>query len=264
MIKKFILSSIAISYTLFAANLNLAFAATDVTIKERKQFGKVIRTRMPPQIMIERIQQEFQSMSPYWKTFWNNFVVEDDDLKDEYVIIARSHEKEWSFRVLKEDCPKPENYDQLKSETEGAGSPVRMDALIGIKRTKSFFRYVITIYEPIYPYWTNSCFAWYLPPGTAKDPFYKTNYNMKVYSENMSKKIYDLVSRYGGWKSPKNLMKLPAMKGPGEELIGGGSETLTDAERALPLKEREKLSKKRMKEIEKEDKKLKKEAEKKK
>lgn len=236
--------------TIFLTGLTAPFlhADTDVLIKDRKQFSKSIRTRMPPQIIIDAIQKDFQSHSPVWKTFWQTFVVEDDELKDEFVIIARSMEKPWAFGMLKEDCPKPVNYEDLKNQVETGGTPVRIDVLIGVKRKRSWFRYIINVYEPMYIYWKNPCYTWNLPPGKAKDDFYSKNYTMQVYAENLREKVYDLVKEYNNWKPSKQVKKIPAMKGSGKELIGGEAEELTDDEKKLSISEQEKIIEKRKKE----------------
>src|SRR4051812_17932381 len=80
-------------------------AAIDDLIKERIPYGKTIRTRMPPQLVIENVQKVFNANSPKWKTFWQNFVVEEDPVKNEFIIIGRSVEKKWAFGMIKEDCP---------------------------------------------------------------------------------------------------------------------------------------------------------------
>ena len=249
-------TELIVSLAVFIASNS--FAATDLLIKERKQFGKTIRTKMPPQLMIDTLQKEFQAASPKWQTFWQTFVVEDDPSKDEFVIIARSVEKKWAFSLEKKDCPKPENYDQLIQEINTGGTPVRMDVLVGIKRQKSWFRYNVNVYEPMYEQWKNPCVLWSLPPGgLAKDKFYKDNYTTKVYAENLKNNVYDLVKVFADWKPPRNLKKIPAIRGSGQELIGGGSEDLlTDEEKKLPIKKQEKLLKKRIKERDKELKKL--------
>lgn len=231
---------------LFSIELNASIS--DVLVQERKQFGKPIRTKMPPQLIIDTLQKQLDAVSPGWQTFWQNFVVEDDELKDEYLIIGRSVEKRWAFGVLDEDCPKPENFEQLKSEVRSGGTPVRMDLLIGIKKKRAWFRYVVNVYEPVYPYWKNPCYVWNLPPELSKDKFYNENYTMKVYSENLRKKVYLLVSELSGWKPPKQVEKIPAIKGSGKELIGGEAEELTDEEKALPLAKQEKILEKRRKE----------------
>ena len=225
---------------IFAAGLN---ASEDIMIKERKTYGKSIRTRMPPQILIDAVQNDLNKMSPEWSTFWQNFVVEDDQDRDEFVIIARSVEKPWAFGVLKVgmECVKPDNFDDLKSAVEKGGTPVRMDMLVGIKKRRFFFRYTINVYDPMYPFWKNPCYTWNLAPGKAKDKFYSENYTMEVYAKNLKQKVYDLVSSYSSWKPPKKVKKIPAIKGPGVELIGGEAEGLTDEEKKLSIKEQEKI-----------------------
>ncbi len=251
---------------LFALSILLAFQtapvrnylraeAKDTLIKERKSYGKVIRTRMPPQIMIETIQKEFNLNAPRWKTTWQTFVVEDDQDKDEFVIIARSYPKLWAFGLTNSDCPKPENYDQLTNDIPQGGTPVRMDMIVGVKRTRSFFRYIVTVYEPMYDYWKNPCFEWNLSPGKANDAFYKDNYNTREYAKNLSKLVYETVDDYGGWKSPSKLMKIPAMRGAGQELMGEEADTLTNEEKKLPIEEQEKLLEKRRKKADKEERK---------
>lgn len=226
-----------------------SFAAESL-IKDRISYGKVIRTRMPPQLMIEQIQKRFEEVSPRWMTFWQTFVIEDDPSKDEYVVIARSVEKPWAIALLKPECSKPENYEKLLKDIESGGTPVRMNVLIGIKRTRSWFRYTVTVYEPMYSYWKDDlCYEWNLPPEKSKDKFYGKNYTMRVYAKNLKKQVYELISIFGGWKSPKKLMKIPAMKGPGQELIGEGiDEMLTDKEKKLSVEEQEKIYEKRSKE----------------
>lgn len=236
---------------LIALQTGLRADVKDVLIKERKAYGKVIRTRMPPQIMIETIQKEFNIMSVDWKTTWQTFVIEDDEDKDEYVIIARSYPKKWAFGLTNKDCPKPENYDQLISDIGQGGTPVRMDMMVGVRKTRSFFRYVVTVYEPLYDHWKNPCYEWNLAPGKSSDPFYKENFNTREYAKNLQKLVYETVSKYDGWKSPAKLMKIPAMKGAGQELMGVEAETLTDDEKKLPIDEQEKLLEKRRKQTEK-------------
>ncbi len=222
-------------------------ASTDMLIKERRQHGKPIRTRMPPQIFIETIQKQFNANSPEWKTFWQNFTVEDDDVKDEFVIVARSYPKKWAFSLLNPNCPKPEDYDQFVNDIARGGTQVRMDALVGIRRSRSFFRYTVTVYEPLFDLWKNPCYEWSLAPGTANDAFYKDNNTTKVYADNLSKQTYEAVSAFDGWKSPKKLMKIPAIRGAGQELIGAEADSLTDDEKKLSIEEQEKLLKKRKK-----------------
>jgi hypothetical protein len=224
-----------------------ARASDETLIKDRRPFGKTIRTRMPPQILIDVLQNDFNNMSIEWSTFWQNFVIEDDENKDEFVIIARSVPKLWAFGVLKEDCAKPENFEDLKKSVEKGGTPVRMDVLVGIRKKRSFFRYVITVYEPMHLFGRNPCYVWNLPPGKSGDKFYRENYTMEAYSKNLKKQVYDLVSRYSDWRPPKKVKKIPAIKGPGQELIGGEAEELTDEEKKLPLKEQEKILKERRK-----------------
>lgn len=239
-------------------SLNSALYATDTAIKERIPYKKPVRVRIPPQLLIDAIREEFQSKSPLWRTFWQNFVVEDDEIKDEFVIIARSVERNWAFAIIKEDCPKPFTYERLVEQVSTGGTPVRMDVLVGIKRKRSFFRYVVQVYQPMYEHWKNPCFVWNLPPGMAQDNFYKENYTMKSYSENLSKKVYDLVERYSRWKPPKQVTQIPAIRGKEVELIGGEAEELTDEEKLLPIFEQEKILEKRKKQQEKREKKEKK------
>ena len=223
-----------------------AYSFDEMLIKNRKPYGKSIRTRMPPQVLIEAIQKDLDNRSLEWFTFWKIFVVEDDRDKDEFVIIARSSEKQWALGVLKDDCPKPENFEDLKKQVNEGGTPVRIDLLVGVKKNRSFFRYVINFYEPMYQFWTNPCYVWNLPPGTAKDKFYNENYTMGVYANNLRKMAYDLLSHYSEWKPPKYVKRIPVIKGPGQELIGGEAEEfLTDEERKLPLWEQERILEKR-------------------
>ncbi|OGR53676.1 MAG: hypothetical protein A3I11_03460 [Elusimicrobia bacterium RIFCSPLOWO2_02_FULL_39_32] len=223
-------------------------AAIDTQIKERKQFGKSIRTRMPPQIIIDTVQKAFHARSPEWKTFWQTFVVEDDENKNEYVIVARSVEKPWAFSLNKGNCDKPENYEELMNQINSGGTPLRIDALIGVKKDRSWFRYTINIYEPMYSNWKNPCYLWNLPPGKGSDPFYNKNYNMQVYSQNLKKDIVELVKSFENWKPPKKPKKIPAIKGSGQEIIGGEADLLTDEERKLSIEEQEKILKNRVKE----------------
>lgn len=235
--------------------LTTSAEASDTMIKERIPYQKPIRVRIPPQLLIDALREEFQAKSPLWRTFWQNFVVEDDEVKDEFVIIARSVERNWAFGILREDCPKPYHYEQLRQQIEAGGTPVRLDVLVGIKRKRSFFRYVVQVYQPMYEYWKNPCYVWNLPPGMSQDSFYKENYTMKTYSDNLVKKVYDLVERYSKWRPPEQVTKIPAIRGRGEELIGGEAEDLTDEEKQLPLFEQEKILEKRRREREKKEKK---------
>ncbi len=231
-----------------------AFAYQDVSLKERKAYKKVIRTRMPPSMFQDWVQNEFKTASKRWETNWQTFVVDDqnDRNSDEYFLIARSQDKPWAFGVEKQDCEKPENFETLKSQVMEGGSPVHLDCVVGIKKNKSFFRYQVTVYEPMYPFWKSPCYIWNLPAGSLKDPFYAKNYNMSKYSKNMADNIYALLSEsLSEWKPPKQTKKIPQMKGPGQELIGGESDTLTDEERKLPIQEQEKILKKRQLELEK-------------
>lgn len=214
---------------------------TDFLIKNRKPYGKTIRTRMPPQLIIENLQKELQANQPRLQTFWQNFVVENDEKNDEFVIVARSAEKLWAFGLLKPDCPKPQNYDELADKAKLSGTPVRLDAIIGVKKKRSWFRYVIQVYEPMYSHWQNPCYEWSLPADKNSDKFYKENYTLKVYSENLRKKIYDVVGNFSNWKPPKEVKKIPAMKGSGQDLMGGEADELTDEEKALPLDQQMKI-----------------------
>lgn len=232
---------------LIAIFLSIPVCATmDQALKEREQFGKSIRTKMPPQLMIDAIQKELKLRSPGWKTSWQTFEVEDDDHKDEYVIIARAVEKPWLFSMVKDDCPKPANYELISDTKSLMGQ--RMDVLIGVKRKRSWFRYIVNVYHPMYPYWKNPCYMWSLPPGKANDPFYRENYTMKIYSDNLAKQVYALMEEMSSWKPPKDVKKIPVMKGKGVELIGGESELLTDEEKALPISEQQKILEKKRKE----------------
>lgn len=221
------------------------FAATDVLIKERKPYGKTVRTRMPPQIMIDYVQSEFRASGKKWQTDWQTFVVEDDPSKDEYLIIARSVPKLWAFGLVEKDCPKPENYEQLSNDTHSGGTPVRLDVLIGVKRQKSWFRHTVTVYEPMYLYWKNPCYQWTLPPGKRADSFYKDNYTMSVYADNMKEKVFPIIKDLENWSPPKKEKKIPAIKGPGQETIGGATEQLTSDELKLPLEEQDKILRQR-------------------
>lgn len=227
------------------------FAYVDISIKERVRYKKPIRTKMPPQIIIETVQKQFEALSPEWMTFWTNFVVEDDVENDEYIISARAVEKKWAFSLLKQDCPKPENYDQYIKDILTDGTPVRIDVILGIKKQKSWFRYQIQIYEPMYLFWTNPCYEWNLAPGTANDPFYSKNYTMKIYAENLRNKVFRQLSDFKDWKAPKKPKQIPIMKGQGKEIIGEGIEFLTEQEKQLPLSEQEKLLEKNAKLLEK-------------
>ncbi|OGR96914.1 MAG: hypothetical protein A2902_00770 [Elusimicrobia bacterium RIFCSPLOWO2_01_FULL_64_13] len=232
-----------------------AAASDQAFLKDRVKYGRTIRTRMPPQIILETLQKELGSMSPAWRTFWQNFIIEDDEGKDEFVLIARSVEKNWALATLSGDCPKPENYDQLQKDVAAGGTPVRLDVLVGVKKKRSWFRYVIQVYEPMYPFWKNPCYGWNLPPGTSADPFYKDNYAMAVYSKNMSEEISKLADSLKKWKPPKKVRKIPVMKGPGQVLIGGETnELLTDDELNLPVSEQEKILEKKVRKAEKSNK----------
>ncbi len=214
----------------------------DIAIKERKPFGKSIRTRMPPQVFIDSLQDIFKQLGMEANTDWNNFVVEDDSIKDEYVIIARTKERKWAFALLKEDCPKPAEYDVYKAQVNEGGTPVRLDVLIGVKRKRSWFRYVVNFYEPMFQHWSNPCYAWNLPPGTATDAFYGKNYRADIYAKNLSQQVYDFMQDYlTKWRPPKKTKRIPLMKGSGQELYGEAAETLTEQERTLPLDQQEKL-----------------------
>ncbi len=255
--KRQILFSLSLLFAFQTGLFQARAEVRDTLIKERKPYGKVIRTRMPPQVMIDAIQKEFNVNSTRWKTTWQTFVVEDDEDKDEFVIIARSHPRQWAFGLTNKDCPKPENYDQLINDIKQGGTPVRMDMIVGVKRTRSFFRYIVTVYEPMFDYWKNPCFEWNLSPGKSKDPFYKENFSAKEYARNLEKLVYETVDDYGGWKSPAKLMKIPAMRGAGQELMGAEAETLSDDERKLPIEQQEKILEKRRKQAEKDAKKRK-------
>lgn len=242
--------------------LGLALASNglaykDVDVKQRKPVKKVIRTRMPPSMFQEWVQNEFKAWSGPWQTSWQTFVVDDQD-PDEYLVIARSQNRPWAFGEERKDCEKPENYEQLKSEVQAGGSPLHVDVVLGIKKKRSFFRYPVTVYEPMYPFWKSPCYVWNLPPGSLKDPFYSKNYNLAVYSDNLQENVYELVSDLSNWRPPKKVKRIFEMKGRGQELVGGEAELLTDEEKKLPVEEQEKILKKRQKEQEKEDKKAKK------
>lgn len=235
--KKIILS--AFIFGTFACS---AFAAVDVAVKERKPYGKSIRTRMPPQIVIETLQQQFKRIGPEIKTEWNNFVVEDEAIGDEFLIIARTRERKWAFAMLLENCPKPQDYEILNAQVSQGGTPVRLDVLIGVKRKRSWFRYVVNFYEPMFQYWTNPCYVWNLPPGSAADPFYGKNYRADIYSKNLIRQVYDHMQDYlSNWKPPKKTKRIAQMKGPGQELVGEAAESLTEEERALPIDQQEKI-----------------------
>lgn len=232
------------------------YSATDVNIKDRKPFSKTIRTRMPPQIVIEQIQAQFNAMSTGWGTSWQNFVIEDDPASDEFVIIARSVEKPWAFSLSKKDCPQPENYNQITQQITSGGTPVQINIPIGVKKNRSWFRYTVTVYDPMYLYWKNPCYIWNLPPGKAGDKFYNKNYNMEVYAKNLREQVYDVVKNFSEWKPPKKITKIAAMKGAGQELIGGNSdELLTEEEKKLPIAEQEKILERKQKESTKQKKK---------
>lgn len=235
-----------------------AFAYRDVSLKERRAYKKVIRTRMPPSMFQEWVQNEFKAASGLWKTDWQTFVVDDQDPNsDEYFIIARTKDRPWAFGIEKNDCEKPENFETLKAEVDQNGTPVHMDCVLSIKKNKSFFRYQVTVYEPMYPFWKNPCYVWNLKPGTVKDEFYSKNYNMSVYARNLQDEIYELTSGLAEWRPPKKVKKISVMKGQGQELIGGESDQLTDEERKLPIQEQEKILKKKKKEQENAEKKQK-------
>ena len=219
-----------------------AQAATDINIKDRIVLEKPIRTKMPPQLVIDHLRKRFQANSKLWGTSWINFVVEDDPIKDEFVIIARAVPRRWIFSLIKPDCPKPLDYDRFMQEAKGEATPVDFAAMVGVKRKRSWFRYVVTVYQPMYEGWKNPCIAWSLPAGGAqKDAFFKENYNTKIYAKNMGAKIYKEMSFLNAWKAPAKGQKIPLMKGSGEEILIEGSEELTDEERQLPLAEQEKL-----------------------
>jgi hypothetical protein len=150
------------------------------------------------------------------------------------------------------DCPQPENYNQLIQQiTSGQGTPVQINVPIGIKKSRSWFRYVVTVYDPMYLYWKNPCYVWNLPPGKAKDKFYNKNYNMEAYAKNLKEQVYDLVKDFSHWSPPKKVKKIATMRGPGQELIGGGADDLlTDEEKKLPLAEQEKILQRKQKELE--------------
>ena len=157
--KYIVLIFILLLSAFFNLSIRMAHATADIFIKERVPYKKSVRVRMPPQIMIDTIQKELQSRSPKWRTFWNNFVVEEDIDNDEFLIIARSEPKKWAFTSLNTKCIMPYEFPQYKSEFESqGGSQVRMDVLIGIKRKRSWFRYEVNVYEPMYDYWKNDCF----------------------------------------------------------------------------------------------------------
>ena len=223
-----------------------AHAFRDVQIKERRPFKKVIRTRMPPALFQEWIQKEFKNWESKWQTSWQTFVV-DDQADDQYFVIARTADRPWAFGVERQDCEKPDNFEDLIAQVQRGGTPVHLDCIVSIKKERSFFRYQVTVYEPMYPFWKNPCYAWSLPPGTSRDPFYSVNYNMSAYAQNLRERVYTLVGRASGWRPPKKAKKIAAMKGPGQELIGGEAELLTDEEKKLSIEEQEKEEKQKKK-----------------
>ncbi len=244
--KYIVLIFILLLSAFFNLSIRMAHATADIFIKERVPYKKSVRVRMPPQIMIDTIQKELQSRSPKWRTFWNNFVVEEDIDNDEFLIIARSEPKKWAFTSLNTKCIMPYEFPQYKSEFESqGGSQVRMDVLIGIKRKRSWFRYEVNVYEPMYDYWKNDCFSWILPPGTGQDPFYSQNYNMKKYAETLRNDVYQMIEDMRKWAPPKLVKQIPIMKGSGIELIGGGSDDLTDEQRKLSIAEQNAILKKK-------------------
>lgn len=224
-----------------------ADADNKLFVKDRKKYKKSVRTRMPPQFIIENLQKSLNAKSSEWDTFWQSFVIEDEDGAKEFLFIARSVEKPWAFGLLSDDCIKPQNFAELDKQVFTGGTPVRMDIMIGIRKKRSFFRYVVKVYEPMYSYWDNPCYVWNLPPGKADDEFYNKNYNMKIYSENIKKEIYKLARKFRKWKPPKKVRRIPKMKGAGVELVGGEASGLTDEERNLPIEDQEKILKKRSK-----------------
>ena len=245
------LSVLGLAFTSFPGN---AYAFHDVQTKARRPYQKAIRTRMPPSVFHEWVQKEFNAVGPEWQTAWQTFVVEDEPDADEYLVIIRSQDKKWAFGVEKEDCEKPENFEDLKAQVKEGGTPIHVDCIVGIKKRRSFFRYQINVFEPMYPFWKSPCYVWSLPPGSREDPFYSKNYNMAVYAGHLKEKIYELVSTDASqWRPPKKVKKIPAIKGPGQELIGGDSEILTDEEKKLSITEQEKILKQRKKEQEKEE-----------
>lgn len=244
--------------SVLGASLSMpAYAYRDVSVKERVPYKKVIRTRMPPSMFQDWVQKEFNASEDRWQTGWQTFVV-DDENQDEYLVIARSKDRPWAFGVERNDCEKPDNIETLVSQVKEGGTPVHLDCILSIKKNRSFFRYQVTVYEPMYPYWKNPCYVWNLPPGTAKDEFYNKNYNTAAYSKNLREQIYELAQNLSEWRPPRKAKKIAAMKGPGQELIGGGDEILTDEEKKLPIAEQQKILESRRKEQGKEQKKSKK------
>ncbi len=232
----------------FAFMPGSAGALQDVRTKDRRPFKRVIRTRMPPSVFHNWIQDELKGAAPELLTGWQTFVVEDEPDADEYLVIARSQDKKWAFGIEKTDCEKPENYETLIAQVKDGGSPVHVDMIIGIKKNRSFFRYQVNVYEPMYPFWKNPCYVWNLPPGSSKDLFYGKNFNMAVYSARLRDQVYDMVSSDAtSWRPPKKMKKIPAIKGPGQELIGGDAELLTDEEKKLSVKEQERILKQKKK-----------------
>lgn len=225
-----------------------AYGFQDVQSKERRPYQKTIRTRMPPSLFQEWIQKEFKGASTAWQTDWQTFVVEDDPKTDEYLVIARSQNRKWAFGAERQDCEKPEGLDEYKNDVAQGGTPIHLDVIVGIKKNRSFFRYQVQVYEGMYPLWKNPCYVWNLPPGSVKDPFYGKNYNMAVYSRNLTNQVYELVNHISEWRPPKKEKKIPVMKGPGQEIIGGAAELLTDEEKKLSTEEQEKILKMRRKE----------------
>ncbi|OGR87294.1 MAG: hypothetical protein A3A86_08495 [Elusimicrobia bacterium RIFCSPLOWO2_01_FULL_60_11] len=221
-----------------------AYAFHDVDVKQRVPYKKVIRTRMPPSMFQDWVQKEFNASESRWQTGWQTFVVEDQG-EDEYLVIARSKDRPWAFGVERADCEKPGNFEALVSQVKSGGTPVHMDVVLSIKKNRSFFRYPVTVYEPMYPFWQNPCYVWNLPPGTSKDEFYGSNYNMSVYSRKLRDQVYELAQDLSGWRPPRKTKAIPAMKGPGKELIGSDVDLLTDEEKKLPKKEQEMLMEKR-------------------
>ncbi|OGR85320.1 MAG: hypothetical protein A2901_04570 [Elusimicrobia bacterium RIFCSPLOWO2_01_FULL_54_10] len=234
-----------------------AYAFQDVNIKQKVAYKKSIRTRMPPSIFQDWVQKEFQASSSRWQTSWQTFVVDDQD-EDEYFVIARSQDRPWALGVERADCEKPQGFDTLLKQVKEGGTPLHMDCIVGIKKERSFFRYQVTVYEPMYPFWKSPCYVWNLPPGSSKDEFYEKNYTLSAYSDNLRDQVYNLVQNLSEWRPPKTARKISAMKGSGQELIGGESDLLTDEERKLPIKQQEKILENRRKDKEKEEKKKKK------
>lgn len=219
-----------------------------VLIKNRVPYKKPIRMRMPPQVLIDTIQRELQLVAPSWRTFWNNFVVEDDMESDEYIIIARAVDKKWTFTLKKETCVQPPNYANFERDIkENGGTDVNFNVLIGIQKKRSWFRYVVQVYEPMFPYKDDTCYLWSLPPGMAQDPFYSQNYRMDIYSKNMAENVYQLLDYMKKWTPPAKGMVVPKMKGAGEELISSeADELLSEKELDLPIEEQRTLIEKRL------------------